>query len=257
MENLFVAILVVGGILVFFRYGLHRITIYEYENGLKYSRGRFSCLLTAGQYWYLPWITTISKIDIRPRSISVPGQEVLSSDSVGIKISLAVQFQVADAAKATNKSQDYQVALYQELQVALRTIVGSKTVDEILEQRGQMGDTLKNMVETKCQELGIQLQSASIKDIMFPGPLKAIFTQVVKAKKEGLASLEKARGETAALRSLANAAQMVKGNPELLQLRALQSASSSSIVVSVPQQSGVLPISGQTSGHKDDSPSSS
>ncbi|CUS31792.1 putative SPFH domain / Band 7 family [Candidatus Nitrospira nitrosa] len=257
MENLFIASFVVGGILVLFRYCLHRATIYEYETGLKYARGHFSGLLMAGQYWYFPWCTTITKIDIRPRSISVPGQEVLSSDSVGIKISLAVQFQVVDAAKAINKSQDYQAALYQELQVALRSIVSSKTMDETLEQRGQMGDTLKNMVEIKCQELGVQLQSVSIKDMMFPGPLKAIFTQVVKAKKEGLASLEKARGETAALRSLANAAQMIKGNPELLQLRALQSASSSSIVVGVPQQSGVIPISGQTSGHKDNSPSSS
>lgn len=257
MENLLAGILIGVGIMVLFRCGLHRIIIYEYETGLKYSRGHFAGLMTAGQYWYFPWFTTISKIDIRPRSISIPGQEVLSSDSVGIKVSLAVQFQVVDAAKATNKSQDYQVALYQELQVALRSIVGSKTIDEILEQKDQMGSTLKNMVETKCHELGIQLQSVSIKDIMFPGPLKAIFTQVVKAKKEGLASIEKARGETAALRSLANAVQMIKGNPELLQLRALQSASSSSIVVGVPQQGGVLPIGGQAPGRKDDNPSSS
>ena len=149
------------------------------------------------------------------------------------------------------------VALYQELQIALRSIVGSKIVDEVLEQRNQIGNTLKDMIETKCHELGIQLQSVSLKDIMFPGPLKAMFTQVVKAKKEGLASIEKARGETAALRSLANAAQMIKGNPELLQLRALQSASSSSIVVGVPQQGGVLPIGGQAPGRKDDNPSSS
>lgn len=257
MEILLATILVGAGTLVLFRYGLHRITIYEYETGLKYLRGRFSGLLTAGQYWYFPWSTTIKKMDIRPCSISVSGQEILSSDSVGIKISLAVQFQVVDAAKAINKSQDYQVALYQELQVGLRGIVGAKTVDEILEQRGQIGNALRDTVEAKCNELGIQLQSVSIKDIMFPGPLKAIFTQVVKAKKEGLASLEKARGETAALRSLANAAQMVKGNPELLQLRALQSASSISLLVGVSQQAGVLSPSGQDLGSADDGGSGS
>lgn len=252
MENLLACILVGVGIIGLFRYGLHRITIYEYETGLKYSRGHFVGLLTAGQYWYFPWFTTITKVDVRPRSISVPGQEILSSDNVGIKISLAVQFQVIDAAKATNKIQDYQVALYQELQIALRSIVGSKIVDEILEQRNQIGNTLKDMIETKCHELGIHLQSVNLKDIMFPGPLKAIFTQVVKAKKEGLASLEKSRGEMAALRSLANAAQMVKGNPELLHLRALQAASSTNLVVSVHNQAGVLPVGGQDSGSEDD-----
>ncbi|MBS0155663.1 MAG: slipin family protein [Nitrospira sp.] len=252
MENLLIGMLMGVSIIVLFRYGLHRITIYEYETGLKYSRGHFAGLLTVGQYWYLPWFTTITKVDVRQRSISVPGQEILSSDNIGIKISLAVQYQVVDAAKATNKVQDYQVALYQELQVGLRSIIGSKMVDEILEQRNQIGDTLKEIAEIKCHGLGVLLQSVSIKDIMFPGPLKAIFTQVVKAKKEGLASLEKARGETAALRSLANAAQMVKGNPELLHLRALQAASSTNLVVSVSRQAEALPVGGQDSGSGDD-----
>ncbi len=59
-------------------------------------------------------------------------------------------------------------------------------------------------------------------DLTLPGELKKIFSQVVRARQEGLAALEKARGETAALRSLANAAGMVQQNPVLLQLRLLQ-----------------------------------
>ena len=42
-----------------------------------------------------------------------------------------------------------------------------------------------------------------MRDLTFPGELKKIFAQVVKARQEGLAALEKARGETAALRNLA------------------------------------------------------
>lgn len=247
MDNM-LAVIVVGGLIAaLFRYGVKRITIIEYETGLRYSRGHFSGLLTSGQYWYFPGITTITKVDLRPRSISIPGQEVLSTDSVGLKISLAAQFQVIDPATAINKIQDYQVALYQELQNALRSIAGSKTVDELLEQRNQVGGMVKESVDTKCHDLGIQLQSVNIKDIMFPGSIKSIFTQVIKAKKEGLASLEKARGETAALRNLANAAQMIKGNPELFQLRALQVASNSSVVVGVASQGGVLPLAGHGS----------
>jgi regulator of protease activity HflC (stomatin/prohibitin superfamily) len=247
MDNILAVILVGGFIFALFRYGLKRITVFEYETGLRYSRGHFSGLLTSGQYWYFPGITTITKIDLRPRSVSIPGQEVLCSDSVGLKISLAAQFQVVDPAKAINKIQDYQAALYQELQISLRSIAGSRTVDELLEQRNQIGGTVKETVDAKYHDLGIQLQSVNIKDVMFPGPLRSIFTQVVKAKKVGLASLEKARGETAALRNLANAAQMIKGNPELFQLRVLQAAPSSSIVIGVPSQGGVFPLAGQVS----------
>ena len=257
MDNMLAAILVGGFFFALFRYGLNRITVFEYEAGLRYSRGRFSGLLTSGQYWYFPGITMITKVDLRPRSVSIPGQEVLSSDGVGLKISLAAQFQVIDPGKAINKIQDYQAALYQKLQISLRGIAGSRTVDELLEQRNQIGSTVKETVDAKCHDLGVQLQSVSIKDLMFPGPLKSIFTQVVKAKKEGLASLEKARGETAALRNLANAAQMIKGNPELFQLRALQAASSSSIVIGVPSYGGVSPLAGQASEQGGDKKSDS
>jgi regulator of protease activity HflC (stomatin/prohibitin superfamily) len=71
-------------------------------------------------------------------------------------------------------------------------------------------------------EIGVKLLSVEIRDLMLPGDLKRIFAQEVQARKEGLAALERARGERAALRSLANAARLVQDNPALLQLRLLQ-----------------------------------
>jgi hypothetical protein len=79
---------------------------------------------------------------------------------------------------------------------------------------------------------------------MFPGEMKKAFAQVVKAQKEGQAALERARGETAALRNLANAARMMDDNPNLLQLRALQSLADSggnTLVFGVPN--GTVPLS--------------
>jgi len=80
---------------------------------------------------------------------------------------------------------------------------------------------------------------------MFPGDLKRVFAQVVQARKEGQAALEKARGETAALRNLANAARLVDGNPALLQLRLLQqlgSATGNTIVLALGATPGALPV---------------
>jgi len=67
----------------------------------------------------------------------------------------------------------------------------------------------------------------------------------VKARQEGLAALERARGETAALRSLANAAHLIERNPALMQLRLLQAVgqnSGNTVVLGVPAQSGPIPI---------------
>ena len=66
-----------------------------------------------------------------------------------------------------------------------------------------------------------------MKDIMLSSDMKKTFIEVIKAKKEALASLEKARGEMATLRSLANAAKMMEKNPELVKLRLIQTMDSS------------------------------
>ena len=46
---------------------------------------------------------------------------------------------------------------------------------------------------------------------------------MLKAKQEGQAALERARGESASLRNLANAARVLEGNPALQNLRLMQS----------------------------------
>jgi regulator of protease activity HflC (stomatin/prohibitin superfamily) len=80
----------------------------------------------------------------------------------------------------------------------------------------------------------------NLKDIMFPGELKTIFAQVVKARKDGLAALERARGESAALRNLANAAKLLDDNPKLAQLRLYQllESGAGNTVVILPGESG-------------------
>lgn len=62
-----------------------------------------------------------------------------------------------------------------------------------------------------------------MKDVIFPADLKRASTETLKAKQEGQAALERARGESAALRNLANAARVLEDNPALMNLRLVQS----------------------------------
>ena len=76
---------------------------------------------------------------------------------------------------------------------------------------------------------------------MVPSELKRAFAGIVAARREGEAALERARGETAALRTLANAGRIVEDNPGLLQLRILQQLGASSgntIMLGVPGADG-------------------
>jgi len=221
------------------------VTVWEYEKGLRYYKGRFHGLVGPGQYWIWKNSTHIVRMDMRPRQVVLNGQEVLSADSVALKITILARYQVADPVAAINKVEKYNDSLYALIQIAARDVIGSKPIDELLENRTSFNAAIMEQCGQSAEEFGVKLLSVSVRDIMFPGDLKNVFAQLVKARKEGEAALEKARGETAALRNLANAAKLMDKNPALLQLRALQTLERSggnTIVLGVPVHDAVIPI---------------
>jgi regulator of protease activity HflC (stomatin/prohibitin superfamily) len=225
------------------KYFFKRYTIFEYERGLLYSGGKFVKILPPGQYLIFTFTSYITKIDIRTRFETITGQEVISSDGVTLKVSIGAKYEITDPHVSVNKVQNYQGEFYLIMQMALREIAGNTKIDDIIEKRNILGDKLMEISSKKFEEIGLKLISADIKDIMFPGELKKIFCQVVKAQKEGQAVLEKVRGETAALRNLLNAAKMVEENPSLLQLRLIQSLGESSgntVVLNMSDNSLIL-----------------
>ncbi|MBT9316077.1 slipin family protein [Leptothoe spongobia] len=199
-----------------------RLTVFEYERGLKYVKGRFKQVVGPGQYWL--WAfgqTTIRKIDMRPQYLSVPGQAVLTADGVGLKVSLTAVYNISDPAMAINQVSDYRQGLYMTVQTSLRQVISTVAMDDLLGNTG-LNQRLLEASMDGVAALGLQLTSVSIKDLMLPGELRKLYAQIVQARQEGLAQLERARGETAALRSLANAARLTTKNPALMTLRVLQ-----------------------------------
>jgi len=242
-------IVLVAGVLLFTR--LTRTIVYEYERGLKFTRGRFKGVIGPGLYWHSSTISQIQKVDVRPSRVAVAGQEVLSADGVAIKASIAATFQVKDAERAVLSSDSFHVAIHTELQLALRAVASALTIDELLRRRAEMSAQLKAIAGPRLEIVGVELQDASLRDLTFPGDLKKIFTQVVKARQEGLASLEKARGETAALRNLANAAALIERSPSLMQLRALQALGQqpgSTLVLGLQPGAPIVPLRTQVAG---------
>ena len=224
-------------------------TILEYERALKFVKGRFVDVVGPGLFWYSRRTTFFRKIDTRPTHLTVSGQEVLSSDGVAIKASLLAVYRVADPKVAVLGVDDFAGAVHAQLQLSLRAVVAGSTAEDLLQKRNDIPAQLLAIAAPALAPIGLELQTASIRDLTLPGDLKKIFSQVVRAKQEGLAALEKARGETAALRSLANAAQMVQRNPQLMQLRVLQMLAQQpghTVVFGMPNGTVPVPVSRDT-----------
>ena len=165
-----------------------RTTIFEYERGLHFSRGRFTRVLDPGVYWSLPAFVRIQRVDVRPARTVVAGQEVLSADGVAVKGSVMATYQVVDPRQALLASDDFRAAVYSELQLALRTVISETRIDDLLQQRAQIPARLNAIAGEKTLALGVELQDASLRDLTFPCHLTKIFTQLVNAPQEALAT---------------------------------------------------------------------
>ena len=222
-----------------------RVTVFEYQHGLRFVHGKLQGVLPAGSYWLRKAKTTVLILDARPRTLTVPGQDLLCSDGVWVKVSLLLRHRVVDPKAATLEAESYEEALYAAAQEALRVAVGEKTLDELLDTRAELGARLQAEVEPAAKALGLELQSLSVKDVMFAASLKEAFSRTARARQEAQALLERTRGETAALRNLANASRLVDKNPALFQLRLLQAASEGGkIVVNLTTPEGAGEMSG-------------
>jgi regulator of protease activity HflC (stomatin/prohibitin superfamily) len=208
--------------LIFYHYAFQSHTIFQYEKGLRFQKGKFHSLLEPGKYTFYRFNNAVTIIDMRKTTVCVPGQEILTSDNICLKITAGAIFEISDPFRAVTAVDNYHTYLYSLIHMNCRSIMGALTADELMSKRADIAEKLLEATAPAALEAGIKLIDARIRDITFPGELKGIFAKVVAAQKEGQALLERARGESAALRSLANSSKLLDENPNLMQLRLIQ-----------------------------------
>lgn len=223
---------------------LERVVIYDYQRGVLYRRGRRVETLGAGAYWIVRGVSSVATVDVRSRIAVVAGQEILTADSVPLRVSVTLRYRVARPEQALEAAAAFAETLHAQTQLVLRDLVAGVAAADILPERARLAEGLQAALAPRAAALGLELEEAGVRDVTFPPPLKQLFAQVVEARQAAQAALEKARGESAVLRHLANTARLLEEHPALVTLRTLDAAAQgrSTIVVGMP--SAVLPVPG-------------
>lgn len=196
--------------------------IQDHETALLFKHGRYVGALPPGKHRLWTGGYEVKRVDVREQTMPVQGQELLTADQVALKISALAAFRVADPLMMHRATGDAAGALYTQIQLALRQVVAADTAEAFLQQKAGLGSKLLELVADRAGLLGLKVERVDIRDVMLPAELKRSFMSALQQRQEANAGLEKARAETAALRTLANAAKLMRDNPELLQLRYLQ-----------------------------------
>jgi regulator of protease activity HflC (stomatin/prohibitin superfamily) len=196
--------------------------IRDHETALHFRNGTYLGVLASGRHRFWTAGHEVKRVDTREQMIIMQGQELLTADQVSVKLSVVATYRVADALTMHRASADSASVLYVEIQLALRQIVSAESAETFLQQKSGHGSKLMPLVADRAASLGLKVDRIDLRDVMLPAELKRSYMAALQQRQESNAVLEKARSETAALRSLANAAKLMRDNPELLQLRYLQ-----------------------------------
>jgi len=172
-------------------------------------------------YWKYQRNVRVELVETRLQAMEVAGQEILTRDKVSLRLNLTALWQVTDAVKARSVVSNASEYVYKELQLALREAVGSRTLDELLTDKGAI-DREVAASAARLEASGLAVRSVGVKDVILPGEMKTILNQVVEAEKVAQANLIRRREETAATRSLLNTARLMEENPTLLRLKELE-----------------------------------
>ena len=192
--------------------------------GLLKVNGKLESLLKPGNYGYWRFNRNIEvvRLDCRLQTMEVSGQEILTKDRVSLRINLSASYRIADTEKVATLLKNHTEFLYREFQLALREVVGTRTLDSILEDKDIVNQVVESQIKAKALTYGLEVLDVGVKDIILPGDMKSILNQVVEAQKAAEANLIKQREETQATRSLHNTAKVMEGNATLMRLKELE-----------------------------------
>lgn len=199
-------------------------TVEPYEKAMLYVDKEPVEILNPGIYkfWKGEKAISVSKIDMRAQTLELNGQEVLTKDKAALRINFYTGYRVTDIKKALAENVSYAKQLYVWTQVALRDYVGSVKLDELLMNKSAINDYVIEKIRTQAPALGLTIESAGVKDIILPGEVKEIMSQVLIAEKKAQAQVIMRREETASTRSLLNTAKLMENNAMLYKLKEME-----------------------------------
>ena len=192
--------------------------------GLLFVDGVLQRQLKPGRYAFFRAVRRIDAVilDLRLQTLEVTGQEVLTKDRVGLRANVAVVYRITDPVQAVTVTADLRDYLYKELQFALRQVVGTRTLEEVLGDKQGINAAIAERLVPQLVANGLTATSVGVKDIILPGDVRALMNRVIEAEKTAQANVIKRREETAATRSLLNTAKLMEDNPILLRLKELE-----------------------------------
>ncbi len=216
-----VVVTAVLGVLVLYLFGGLKV-LREYERAVYFFLGRSWGAKGPGLIYVPPLFAKTQTVSLRVVAMDIPPQDVITRDNISIKVNAVLYVLVRDPVKAVIGVENYLYATSQLAQTTLRSVLGETELDELLMNREKINNILKNIIDKRSENWGIEVSAVEVKDVDLPPEMKRAMARQAEAERERRAKVINAEGELQASEKLAQAAHVIGSEPAAIQLRYLQ-----------------------------------
>src|ERR1700745_3025339 len=195
----------------------------EYERGVIFRLGRL--LPTAkgpGVILVFAPIDRIVRVSLRQEALEWPPQDIITPDTVTLKVNAVIFLRVIDPSKAVVEVSNYVYQTSQFAQTTLRSVLGEQELDELLSHREKINLRLQSILDTHTAPWGVNVTTVEVRQVDRPEAMLRAMAKQAEAEREKRSKIIHAEGEFSAAQRLVDAAKLLATEPVSVQLRYLQ-----------------------------------
>jgi regulator of protease activity HflC (stomatin/prohibitin superfamily) len=142
-----------------------------------------------------PFISTLQTVDMR--EVPVPGdrQDVITKDNVVVTVNATIFTQVVDAKQALFSVKNFDIAIDALARTALRSVIGTMTLDEALSERERINTDVQEQMEVVTDKWGIRISRIEIVEIAPPPQILQALALQKQADQEKRARILQSEGQ--------------------------------------------------------------
>ncbi|MDH3254374.1 MAG: SPFH domain-containing protein [Acidobacteriota bacterium] len=208
--------LVVGGVVSLILATMFSRTIYvipEYERVVLLRLGKFVGVKGPGLFWvipYPPFFRSVAAIlDIRIQTRVIQAAETLTSDNVPVGCEAVVFLRVEDPERAALHVADYQEAVFQAANSAIKDTVGTLELTDLLGEREIVAQRLKKIIDSAASSFGVDVSSVELTDVHVPNDLIQELSVIAQSRRAASAKIAEAEAEKMIAQKLQEASEML------------------------------------------------
>ena len=152
---------------------------------------------------YHPVMSDETRIDRRETVMDFPGQPVVTTDNVTVKINGALYYQIIDPRRAVYEVANMSQAVEVLAKTTLRSVVGKMELDKLFESRSEVNNAIQAEMEEAASKWGVKLTRVEVQDISMPEEVEEAMRLQMAAERKRRATVTEAEGEKSAAIAMA------------------------------------------------------